>query len=70
MQSWEREYFQTDKGNEGLHQDSNDNVVRIIKCVTSKINLLRARCSYTATFVITPGTLLMGRLTNRLITCS
>ena len=31
-----REYFQTTIGNEGLHEDSNDNGVRIVNFATSK----------------------------------
>jgi len=38
------------------------------KLCKSKIWLLRARCSRTETFISTPGPLLMGRLTTRLIT--
>ena len=60
--------FKPTIGYESLHQDSNDNGVRIVNFATSKIWLLRARCSRTETFIRTPGPLLMGRLTTRLIT--
>ena len=60
--------FKPTNGNENLHQDINDNGVRIVNLSHQKIWLLRARCSRTETFVSTPGPLLMGRLTTRLIT--
>jgi len=60
--------FKLTVGNESLHQDSNDNGVRIVNFPHQKIWLLRARCSRTETFISTPGPLLMGRLTTRLIT--
>ena len=53
--------------NESPHRDSNDNWVGIVNFATSKNWLLRARCSHTETFISTPGPLLMGRLTTRLI---
>ena len=56
-------------GKEGLHQDSNDNGVRIVTLATLKsIVFLRAQCLCTVTFISTPGPFLMGRLTVRLIT--
>jgi len=55
-------------GNKSLHQDINDNSVRIVNLVTLKIYLMTARCSHTETFMNTPGPLPMGRLTTRLIT--
>jgi hypothetical protein len=45
--------FKPTAGNEGLHQDSNGDGVRIVKFVTPKM-LLRARCFRTETFVSTP----------------
>ena len=57
--------FKPTIGNESLHQDSNDNGVRIVNFATSKIWLLRARCSHTGTFISTSGPLLMGRRTIR-----
>jgi len=60
--------FKPTIGNESLHQDSNNNGVRIVDIATSKIWLLRERCSRTEKFASTPGPLLMGRLTTRLIT--
>ena len=47
--------------NNSLHQDINDNGVRIVNFAASKIWLLRARCFHTETFISTPGPLLMGR---------
>ena len=55
-------------GNESLRQDSNDNGVRIVNFATSKNLFVGARCSQTETFISTPGPLLMGRLTARLVT--
>jgi len=46
--------FKPTIGNESLHQDSKDNGVRIVTFATSNMN--------------TPGSLLMGRFTTRLIT--
>ena len=57
--------FKPTIGNESLHQDSNDNGVRIVNFATSKNLVLRARCSHTETFIRTPGPLLMGRRTIR-----
>ena len=37
--------FKSTIGNESLHQDSNDNGVRIVNFATSKIRLFRARRS-------------------------
>ena len=36
MQKWEKEYFKPTMGKESLHQDSNDNGVRMVNFVTSK----------------------------------
>jgi len=57
--------FKPTIGNESLYQDNFDNGDRIVKSATSK-NL--ARYSRTETLVSTPGPLLMGRFTTRLIT--
>ena len=51
-----------------LNQDSNDNGARIINFATSKNLVVRTRCFRTKTFTNTPGPLLMGILTTRLIT--
>jgi len=59
--------FKPTIGNESLHQDSNDNGVRLVNFATSKNWLLRARCSPTVTFISTPRPLLMGTLTIRSI---
>jgi hypothetical protein len=56
-------------GNEGLHQDSNDNCVRIVNVATSKNLVIKStRFFRTETIISTTGPLLMGRLTTRLIT--
>jgi len=63
-----RDYiFKPTTGNDSFHQDSIDNGVRVITCANSKTLSLRARCSCTETFPDSPGPLLMGRLTTRLI---
>jgi hypothetical protein len=45
--------------NDNLHEESNDNGVRIVNFATSKFKLLRAQCSRTETFISTPGPVLM-----------
>ena len=60
--------FKPTIGQESLHQDNNDNCVRLVNLATSKIWWLRARCSLTGTFINTPGHPLMVRLTTRLNT--
>jgi hypothetical protein len=55
-------------GNESLHQDSNDNGVGIVNFATSKNLVDKSTIFHTKTFVSTPGPLLMGRLTTKLIT--
>jgi hypothetical protein len=60
--------FKPTMGNESLHQDITNNGARIVGFATSKIWLLRARCSRTEKFTSTPGPLLMGRLTTILVT--
>ena len=59
--------FKPSTRNESLHQDSNDNGVRIVN-FTAKNMVVIARCYRTESFISTPGPLLMGRLTTRLIT--
>jgi len=66
--------FKSAIGNESLHQDSNDNVVRIINFATSK-NLVVNSMTFphrnihkTSKFVSTTGPILMGRLTTKFIT--
>ena len=59
--------FKPTIGNESLHQDSNDNGVRLVNLPHQKTQSLRARSSPDETFISTPGPLLMGRLTTRLI---
>jgi len=60
--------FKPTIGNDSLHQDSNDNGVRTVHSATLTIYYLKAQCPHAETFISTPGTLLMGRLTIRLIT--
>ena len=60
--------FKPTTGNDSLHQDSNDNGVRTVHSATLTIYYLKAQCPHAETFISTPGTLLMGRLTIRLIT--
>jgi len=60
--------FKSTFGQESLHQDSNDNGVRLVNFTTSKIWWLRALCSLTGTFINTPGPPLTVRLTTRLTT--
>ena len=56
-------------GKEGLHQDRNDNCVRTAKVATTKHLVVKCTQVFrTETFMSTPGPLLMGRLTTRLIT--
>jgi hypothetical protein len=49
-------------GNESLHQDSNDNGVRVVNLATSKNLVVKHTMSHTKTFINTPGALLIGRL--------
>jgi hypothetical protein len=55
-------------GNDSLHQDSNDDGVRLVNFATSRNLLVKTRCSRTETFINTHGPLLVGRLTTRLNT--
>jgi hypothetical protein len=59
----EENIFEPTIGNESLHQDSNHNGVTIVKLATSKKSSSRSEV-----FTGTPGSLIMGRLTTRLIT--
>jgi len=68
-QNWgERIFSNQQLGNESLHQDSNDNGVRIVNFATSKNLVVKSTMFPTETFISTPGPLMMGRLTTRLIT--
>ena len=60
--------FKSTIGQESLHQDSNDNGVRLVNFATSKIWWLRSRCSLTGAFINTPGPPLKVILTTRLTT--
>jgi hypothetical protein len=62
--------FKPTIGNESLHQDSNDNGVRIVNFATTKYLVVRSTMFPNETFINTPGPLLMGRLTTRLIAYS
>jgi hypothetical protein len=55
-------------GNESLHQDGNNNGVRIVKFVKSKNLLVKSRMCSAEIFISTTGPLLTERITNRLIT--
>ena len=54
-------------GNESLHQDSNDNGVRLVNFATSKNLVVKSTMFPTVTFISTPGPILMGILTTRSI---
>jgi hypothetical protein len=60
--------FKLTIGNKSLHQDSNDNGVRIVNFATSKNLVVKSTCSRTKIFISTPQPLLMGRLITRVIT--
>jgi hypothetical protein len=55
-------------GNVSLWQDNNDNGVRIVNFATSKNLVVKSTMLSLRTLTHTPGPLLMGRLTTRLIT--
>jgi hypothetical protein len=64
-----RDYiFKPTTWNKSLHQESNDNDVRIPNFATTKNYLLGAGCSRTEAFINTTVPILTGRLTTRLIT--
>ena len=67
MQNWGENIFNPTSGNESLHEDSNDNGIRILYFATFKNIVVKRRYFRTETFVNTPGPFLMGRLTIRLI---
>ena len=60
--------FKPTIGNEGLHKDSNDSGVRIVNFAMSKNLVFKSTVFPHRDIIITPGPLLMGRLTTRLIT--
>ena len=68
MKKLGREYFQTDNLNESRHQDSNDNGVRRVNFATLKESGCNSPMFPYRTFMITPGPLLLGRMTTGLIT--
>ena len=59
--------FKPTIGNESLHQDSNDNGVRLVNFATSKNLVVKSTMFPHLTFISTPGPLLMGILTTRSI---
>ena len=60
--------FKPTLGQESLHQDSNDNGVRLVKFATSKNLVVKSTKFLTGTFTNTPGPPLMIRFTTRLTT--
>ena len=67
--------FKPTIGNESLHQDdnnnnnnNNNNSVRIVHLATSKNLVVKTTIFPHLKFISTPGALLMGRLTTRLLT--
>jgi hypothetical protein len=63
-----KDTFKPTTGSKNLHEDSNDNDVRVVNFAHQNILLLKARCSRTEIFINTPGPLLMGRHIIRSIT--
>ena len=59
--------FKTTIRNKCLQQASKDSGVGIVNIATSRNLVVKSGCSRTETFIRTPGPLLMGRLTTRLI---
>jgi len=69
MQKWGGRFFSKPTiGQESLHQDSNDNLVRLVNFATSKNLVLKSTMFPHWTFTNTPGPPLMVRLTNKLTT--
>jgi len=60
--------FKLTTGNESLHQDSNDNGVRIVNFATSKNLVVKSMMFPHRNIHKYTGRLLMGRLTTRFIT--
>ena len=60
--------FKPTLGSENLHQDSNDNGITVVNFASSKNLVVKSTMFRTETFISTPGPLLVGRLTTRLIT--
>ena len=48
---WRENIFKPTIGNQSLHQESNENCVRIVNIALQKIYMLRARCSHTETCI-------------------
>jgi hypothetical protein len=62
--------FKPTIGNDSLHQDTNDNDVRIENFAISKNPFVKSTMSHTETFINKPGLLQMGKLTTIFITHS
>ena len=60
--------FKPTIGQEGLHQDSNDNGVKLVNFATSKNLVVKSTMFLTGTFINIPGPPLKVRLTTRLTT--
>jgi hypothetical protein len=60
--------FNPTTGKESLHEDSNDNSVRIVNYATSNILALRAEFYRTGNFISTPGPVLTATLTTKFVT--
>jgi len=65
---WRENILKPTIGNDSLHQDSNDNGVRIVNFATHKNLVFKSKMFHTKTSKNTPGPFLMGRLKTRLIT--
>jgi len=61
-------FFKPTIGQEGLHQERNDNGVRLVNFATSKNLVVKSTMFPHWTFTNTPGPLLMVRHTIRLTT--
>jgi len=69
MQKWGGErIFKPTVANESLHQDSNDNGIRIVNITTSKNLVVKSTMFPHRNIHKYSGHLLMGRLTTKLIT--
>jgi hypothetical protein len=58
--------FEPTIGNESLHKISNDNGVRVVNIVTSKVLLPKVRCSNVVKFINSLRHILKERLTTKL----
>ena len=60
--------FKSTTLNESVHQDSNENGIRVVNFATSKNLVVKSTIFHTKTFINTPVRLLVGRLTTRMLT--